>query len=100
MNIDELLSRFDSLYREFYSEQKEYTEQLRNLLIEFNDSSYEYKLDSKTTVILSEASIEQMKCIVENLRIRRQQEKNEQIQSPIREQQIGRNKYGPNNEYR
>ena len=100
MEIDELLSRFDSLYEKFYSMEKEYTEQLRNLLIEFNSDSIEYKLDNRTTIKLNETPIGQMKDIVENLRTRKQQEKNEQFQSSIRERQLGRNKYGPNNEYR
>ena len=100
MEIDELLTRFDSLYEKFHSMQNDYTEQLRNLLIEFNGYSLEYNYDNKKTVILSDSPIEQMKEIVENLRTRKQQEKNEQFLSSIREQQLGRNKYGPNNEYR
>ena len=99
MEIDELLTRFDSLYEKFHIMQNEYTEQLRNLLIEFNGGSIEYKLDNGTTIKLNEAPIAQMKAIIENIRNQRNIEKRIQIQSSIREQQTGRSTYGPNNEY-
>lgn len=99
MDIEELLSRFDSIIEDFYGKQREYTNELRSLFIDYNNGCPEYECCENMTIKLSESTIDQMKEIIENLRRQKKCEKNNQIQSSFREQQTGRSTYGPNNEY-
>ena len=99
MTTDELIRTFEQKLKKYSNIVQNNTKELQNLLIDYNNNNTIMCVENNQTVKLDEASIEQMKNIVNKIKIDYNSRVQEQQQSKYRDNQTKLNKYGPGNEY-
>ena len=98
MTTNELIQASEQILVKFNNEVENYTLQMRKLIIEYNNNDILYESTNKT-IKLNEASIEQIKSIISEIKMGNDRQIREQQQSEYRGCQTKFNKYGPDNEY-
>lgn len=98
MTTNELIHASEPILEKHNSVVGNCTQQLRKLIIEYNNNDILYE-SANQTIKLNEASIEQIKFIISEIKMGNDRQIREQQQSAYREIQTKLNKYGPDNEY-
>lgn len=98
MNFEEFTYRFESIMSEYTELHIQYTQQLRALLIEYNNNII-YKYNETKSVELSNAYIEELKDVFADIKCKHSIAQNANRQDIFREQQTSQNRYTSDNQY-